>query len=157
MKNSKIITLIISSVFIFYNLLSCNSDVKIGIPKSTDNIKESNSKGFFISKYIPSKSIFNLNDTIYKINETWTEKEWIIKNDDLDLEKTGKTNFIIHFENDWVDRIVYKRNDFTFNGMGYTRNKMIFNLTENEIKKDTMTLYFLIKKDTIPIIFIKKK
>jgi hypothetical protein len=157
MKNIKAIVSIISIFFVCNALWNCNVNFKIGIPKSTDNIKESISKGFFISKYIPSKNTFNLNDTIYKINETWTEKEWTIKNDDLDLEKTGKTNFIIHFENDWLDRIVYKRNDFTLNGMGYTRNKMIFNLTENEIKKDTMNLYFLIKKDTIPIIFIKKK
>lgn len=156
MKNNKLVNFVLFNL-IFCNLISChNYDIKIGTPKSTYNIKQSIEKGFFISQYIPSKKIFNINDTIYKINETWVEKEWTIKNEDLELVTTGKINFIIRFENEWVDRIDYRRSDFTYNGMGWTNNKMIFQLTGDEIKQDTMKLYFLIDRDTIPIEFIKK-
>lgn len=157
MKKKKVIVLIISSIFIFYSFIGCHTDIKLETANNSYNIKESIKHGFFISKYIASKSTFNLNDTIYKINETWTEHEWEYKNDDLELGKTGRINFIIHFENDRVERIVYKKDDFSQNGMGWTNHKLFFHVTENEIKKDTMKLYFFIKKDTIPVLFFKKK
>ena len=138
-------------------VLSCNLDTLIGYEEYSYNIGESKKGEYFITEFKPSQTDFKINDTIYKIKEVWSENAWTYKNHNLDKEKLRYNHFIIWFNQDWVVRIKYENENFDYNGYGWRNDKMVFRLTETELKKDTIKLYFFIDKDTIPVLFIKKK
>ena len=136
-------------IIVFFS--SCVNDVKTGIPMFSYNIKESKKDKLFINEYSISKTRFNINKTTYKILEAWSENAWAYKNANEEKYKLKYNNFLIRFNQNHIDKILSK------GGYGLTNEKIFFRLTEEEMKKDTIKLYFYIKKDTIPIAFTRIK
>jgi len=149
----------IIAILISIFLIGCISDLPIGMPLSSDSISSSKKVKYFVNEYIPSKRQFNVNDTLYNIQEVWSEKAWQIKNTNMEEAELGYQHFLVKFDEDFGSSISYLKSDYSINGIGYTKGQMRFKMSDAETKLDTIKLYFVIKKehDTIPVLFVKRK
>ena len=136
--------------------IGCMSDLPIGIPLSSFDISNAKKAKYFINEYIPSQRKFNINDTVYNILEVWSEKAWKFKNKDREEEELGFQHFIVKFDKSDVAPIPYLKSDYSNNKLSYTNEKMYFEMSDAETKADTIKLYFVIKQDTIQVLFVKK-
>jgi hypothetical protein len=135
-----------------------NIDIPIGVLISSQNIQVSKKYNVFISEYVSSQNIIEGEDEKYGIKEVWSEWVWLFKDQDLTVEKTNKIQLLIALDKPIKSAwdINYFKNLGDRPGGHYSSENLVVSLDPNEAEKDTITVFFLAKKDTIPISFVKK-
>ncbi len=149
----------IMPIFFMLCLQYCISDVKVGIPYYSPSIEISKNKKTFISRYKPLQSYYQENKEDYKIVEVWSENASRIKNNNRELEILPNVYLMIRLDkNVMVDmNTAYENDKGEKIGMGYTNEKMFYEMNQEEQKQDTIKLYFINNNYSQLLQFVKIK
>jgi hypothetical protein len=121
-----------------------NIDKGIGILATSSNVEISKKNKVFIAKYISSQNMIFGEHEQYKIKEVWTEHEWFYKDRDLNIEKTEKAQLLIS-----INKVPDSLGDINYYidsdkpGSLINNKNLVITLDINEIKKDSITIFFI--------------
>lgn len=144
-----------SSIFILY--VQCISDVKVGVPYYSTSIEVSKKRNIFISKYKHLQNYYQENNENYKIVEVWSENASNIKNSNGELQVSQNIYLMIKLDkNILVDmNTTYENSKGEKIGMGFTSEKMFYELNKEEQNKDTIKLHFINNNNNQLLQFVK--
>ncbi|TKG88008.1 hypothetical protein EYV94_27660 [Puteibacter caeruleilacunae] len=131
--------------------IGCKCPVKTGVVQSSFSVEQSKELGVFLEEYTSSLTEVSLKGITFKIEEAWIENYWEYKNQQRVIEKVkGASGYIrLNPEADLfyiMDHLQDKR-------IGISGNKLTF---EPVLDRDTLTLSFHSKIDTVEIYLIKE-